>query len=332
LLVFAGTSAATARVGDPFLVPYPHGGMGESRLAGATRYETAVEISEKCYPEGSEAVVIATGVNFPDALSGAAIASALRAPLLLTKPGELPAGVVNEIERLDPEKAVILGSADVVSPGIETWLRARMSTVERYGGEDRYETAALVARELEQEYTEIPGRTAIVTIGTNFPDALAGSPLSAIMGWPVLLVKRDSIPAATASALADLDIRRSIVLGDETAVSGAVAARLPDVTRLGGDTRYDTMAAISRYMRGLGLPDDYVSVATGLNFPDALAGGVLTARYGGVLLLSTPDVICPQAEEELGYYAGDINILFEAYGGKDVISDAVLNTVWSWGP
>lgn len=331
-LLSGGVSPVAARVGDPFWEPFEHGGMGTSRLAGPTRYETAVEISKECCPTGADVIVIATGLNFPDALSGAAIASAFNGPLLLTKTNEIPAAVQVEIERLDPDRAIILGSEDVVSAAVEGWLDARMGDVTRYGGENRYETAALVAAALDEEYGGIPGETAIVTVGTNFPDALAGSPLSAVKGWPVLLVRQDSIPSATADAIADLNIRRTIVLGDEGAVSAAVAAQLPDVTRLGGANRYDTMAAISEYMRTLGLPDDYVSVVTGRNFPDALAGAPLTARYGGVMLLTTPDVICDQADEQVGYYAGDLNILLEAYGGADVVSDSVLNTVWSWGP
>lgn len=330
-LLSGGVTQAFARVGDPFWQPFEHGGMGTSRLAGPTRYETAVEISKECCPLGADVVVIATGLNFPDALSGAALASAFNGPLLLVKTYEVPVAVQAEITRLDPDLAIILGSDDVVSAAVESWLDARM-VVTRYGGENRYGTAALVARAVEEEYGGIPGETAIVTVGTNFPDALAGSPLSAIEGWPVLLVRPGSVPPETADAIADLNIRRTIVLGDEGAVSAAVAAQLPDVTRLGGDTRYDTMAAISEYMRTLGLPDDYASVVTGRNFPDALAGGPLTARYGGVMLLTTPDVICDQADDQLGYYAGDINILFEAYGGADVVSDSVLNTVWSWGP
>jgi len=330
-LLVGPVSAAEARVGDPFWEPFEHGGMAASRLAGLTRYETAVEISQECCPAGADVVVIATGLNFPDALSGAAIASAFNGPLLLTRTNELPQAVQVEIERLSPDRAIILGSEDVVSAAVESWLDARMD-VTRYGGDDRYDTAALVARALATEYGGIPGETAIVTVGTNFPDALAGSPLSAIRGWPVLLVRRDSIPQATADAIDDLNIRNTIVLGDEAAVSAGVAAQLPNVTRLGGPNRYDTMAEISEYMRTLGLPDDYVSVVTGRNFPDALAGAPLTARYGGVMLLTTPDDICDQAYEQLGYYAGDFNILFEAYGGDDVVSDTVLNAVWSWGP
>lgn len=331
VLLSGAVSPAGARVGDVFWEPFEFGGMGTSRLAGPTRYETAVEISKENCPTGADVIVIATGMNFPDALSGAALASAFNGPLLLVKTHEIPVAVQAEIVRLDPDRAIILGSGDVVSAAVESWLDARMD-VTRYGSEDRYETAALVARAIDAEYGGIPGETAIVTVGTNFPDALAGSPLSAIKGWPVLLVRRDSVPAATADAIEDLNIRRTIVLGDEGAVSAAVAAQLPDVTRLGGDTRYDTMAAISDHMKTLGLPDDYVSVVTGRDFPDALAGAPLTARYGGVMLLTTPDVISDQADEQLGYYAGDINILFEAYGGADVVSDSVLNTVWSWGP
>jgi len=54
-------------------------------IAGANRYATAVAVSKKAFPAGADAVVIATGENWPDALGGSALAGALGGPILLTR-------------------------------------------------------------------------------------------------------------------------------------------------------------------------------------------------------------------------------------------------------
>ena len=74
------------------------------QLAGASRYDTAVEASKFAYPnglqgldaDGYKTVIVATGQDFPDALSGAALAGAVNGPLLLTKRSTLPTSVADE--------------------------------------------------------------------------------------------------------------------------------------------------------------------------------------------------------------------------------------------
>ncbi|MBC2581830.1 cell wall-binding repeat-containing protein [Clostridium sp. DJ247] len=53
------------------------------KLAGSTRYETSLAISEY-FSTDTDTAVLANGTNFPDALSGSALASKLNAPILLT--------------------------------------------------------------------------------------------------------------------------------------------------------------------------------------------------------------------------------------------------------
>src|SRR5690606_35269223 len=62
---------------------------GVHRLAGADRFETAIRISERFSP-GVPVVYIATGLNYPDALSASALAGAQGGPLLLVQPTTVP--------------------------------------------------------------------------------------------------------------------------------------------------------------------------------------------------------------------------------------------------
>ena len=57
------------------------------RIAGKTRYETSYKIANKFFPESSN-LVIATGTNFPDGLSGAPLAVTKSAPIIIVSPTE----------------------------------------------------------------------------------------------------------------------------------------------------------------------------------------------------------------------------------------------------
>ncbi len=96
-----------------------------TRLGGADRYATAVEVSKATFPSGNVPVVyIATGLNFPDALAGAPAAALAGGPLLLVAPDAIPSVVATELGRLKPERIVILGSTGVVSSGVAAALPA----------------------------------------------------------------------------------------------------------------------------------------------------------------------------------------------------------------
>lgn len=98
---------------------------GVTRLAGNDRYATAVAVAG-AFAVGSP-VFIATGVSFPDALGGGPVAGNLPGPLLLVPGTWLPGSVSAELERLDPDRVVILGGTNAVSDGVASqisWLLA----------------------------------------------------------------------------------------------------------------------------------------------------------------------------------------------------------------
>ena len=94
------------------------------RLAGQDRYSTSVAISKSRFARGIDVVYIASGANFPDALSGAAVAGINDAPILLTAPDALPRSVSDELKRLHPNRVVVLGGTGAVSTKVEAELRA----------------------------------------------------------------------------------------------------------------------------------------------------------------------------------------------------------------
>ena len=94
-----------------------------TRTFGSSRYDTAAKISHDNYTADQPLAFVATGLNFPDALAGAALAGREGAPLLLVPAtGTLPATVATELGRLNPTSIVILGGTGAVSDAMELQL------------------------------------------------------------------------------------------------------------------------------------------------------------------------------------------------------------------
>jgi putative cell wall-binding protein len=191
--------------------------------------------------------------------------------------------------------------------------------IARVAGVDRYATAAALSA---ASFT--PGvPIAFVATGRNFPDALAGAAAAAKLGGPILLVDTHAIPAPTSYELARLAPARIVVLGGPGVVSDGVLAALRGYTagsvdRLFGADRYSTAAAISAATVA---PRPAIAyVATGANFPDALAGAAAAGSKGAPVLLVTAGSIPATTAAELTRL-GPARII--VLGGRPVVSDEV---------
>jgi len=281
-----GATAEGVRVSavDSATFDLASGGVSPDRLAGKDRYVTAAVISGETFTPGVGTVYVATGVNFPDALAGSA-ASGGSGPILLVTKDAIPSATLAELRRLKPKRIVVLGGTGVVSAAVESALK-RHATTTRQAGPDRYSTAAKISA----EHFGPGAATAFVATGADFPDALTGGPAAAKAGGPILLTQKDKLPSATVSELKRLKPQKIVVLGGTGVVSPTVEKALASytsgkVSRLAGADRYSTGGAISKDGFDQGAPVVYV--ATGQNFPDALAGGAAGAfKDGPVLLVS----------------------------------------------
>lgn len=260
---------------------------GETRLAGSNRYATAISVSSR-YAPGVPAVFVATGRDFPDALSASAAAAKIGAPLLLTETASLPAAVSSEISRLAPKRIYVIGGAGAVSGAVADSL-TRFAPVTRISGSDRFSTGLQVVSQL------FPGASfAVVATGRNFPDALAATGVAGVKGGPVILVDggKSGVPSSTLAELRRLGVRDVMIAGGAGVVSNGIANQLANagmtVQRLGGSDRYRTAAAINSANFSHGSTTHYF-LATGQDFPDALAGAALAGRLGMPLYVTRPD-------------------------------------------
>ncbi|WP_248150704.1 cell wall-binding repeat-containing protein [Microbacterium aoyamense] len=195
-----------------------------TRLSGASRFETSAAISRRGFADGADTVFIANGMAFADALSGAPAAGMLGGPVLLVSPTELPAAVETELERLGPDRIVVLGGTGAVSQRVATRLAsiAPDAEIDRWNGASRYETSAKISSESLDPGVPV----AYVASGASFPDALSGAPVAGMESGPVLLVPGKEIPDAVRAELARLDPGAIVVLGGSGAVNASVAAEL----------------------------------------------------------------------------------------------------------
>ena len=257
-----------------------------SRIAGSDRFTTAVKVSKEGWPQGSHSVLLARSDDYADALAGVPLAYRLNAPILLTHSGSLSVATGEEIRRLGAERVIILGGDAAISPGVAEELENMDLIVERIDGDNRYATAAKIAERLKEEGSQF--NTAFIAVGTNFADALAASSYAAVRGQPILLTPQNQLSSVTEKTLQQLGIINTIVCGGEGAISKEAFAALQNKNyhpiRIFGNDRYETAKALSDQFLPSGTKN--ICLATGLNFPDAIAGGVLAAkRDSGVLLV-----------------------------------------------
>ena len=94
-----------------------------TRLWGQDRYETATALTGE-YPADTDRLYVASGTNFPDALVGAALTSSQGQPMLIVRPGNLPAVIKAEAERLSPQGITIFGGPIAVDDTVKDALQA----------------------------------------------------------------------------------------------------------------------------------------------------------------------------------------------------------------
>ena len=186
------------------------------RLMGNDRYLTAIAISQKSYPNGTDTAIITTGENFPDALSAAPLAQKYNAPILLTEFNNLNSDTSTELKRLKVKKVYIIGGTGVISEDIDKQLYLMGISVLRLAGQDRYETALMVANEVGIK------KGIFVVSGLDFPDALSAAPIAAAKGMPIILVPSDDLTPLQKIFLSKNTIPNTYILNDNSEISDKI--------------------------------------------------------------------------------------------------------------
>lgn len=312
-----GTQTSSALTGSITVATAPT----FNRIAGGDRFDTSVQIAQAAYPTTAPIVMVASGVAFPDALSAGPAAVKLGGPLLLTAPGYLPSSVSSEISSLNPQRIVVVGGQNAVSDDVIAQLQSLEpgANVTRISGGDRYATSRAIASYAFQSTT-----SAFFATGTGFPDALAAGAAAGSIHAPVILVPGSgTVDDQTAQLVRSLGASTLDVAGGTAVISQQYADSLTSlgtVQRLAGGDRFGTAQAINAATFSPTRPAVYL--ASGLQFPDALAGSVLAGMNRDPLYISMPSCIPQSVVAEIGRLgAGNLT----AFGGPAALDGNVAS-------
>ena len=286
------------------------------RVAGADRWSTSVEVAQRASPTGRTVVIVSgRDANLVDGLVAGPLAHSLAGPVLLVGP-TIPSAIRAELIRRAADHAIIVGGPGAVSDSVAADLGTLGIAVERVSGADRYATAAAVATRVGA-----PSRAAIVASGEpgSLVDALSASGPASALQRPIVLVQRDSVPAATSAVLQTLGVTVTTCIGGTGVISEAVRTALPTCSRAGGADRWDTAVAVADAFSGL-VPATKVTVTGGrnANLVDALGAGSM-----GQLVLLVPPTAPPASV--VAWLQKSYSILgLEVVGGTGAVPDIAV--------
>jgi len=210
------------------------------RVFGATRYDTAVEVSKRidtiAYLAAQPTAIIVRGDSFADAVIAGPAAFGITGgigshPVFLVNRDTIPAGVVEQLRARQITSVLVVGGTSVVSEAVRLGIQSLGINTTRVAGPDRYATAAALGQLL---ITPIQlggfgwnaGDVALVDISDPSLGFDAISAVGTLGPTRRILLGVTSLrlPASTAAYLATLTglTSRLTVIGSSTAVPASV--------------------------------------------------------------------------------------------------------------
>lgn len=225
-------------------------------------------------------------MNLPDALAATPLAKKYNAPIILTDGKKLNKEALNELKRLKVKKVFMVGGEDVLSTNIYKEIQALGITVQRISGANRYETSIKVANHIGTS------NGIFVVTGLNYADALTVGPIEANNQMPILLVnKGNTLTKELSNFIKTNNISKSYIIGGNAAISDSIKSNFKNSIRISGVNRYETNKKLLNYFKN-NIDFSKAYIATGIDFPDALAGGALASLNKNPIILTSknPDV------------------------------------------
>jgi ell wall binding domain 2 (CWB2) len=275
-----------------------------TRVGGADPIADAAAIAQAVFPSRGEdtrprAVTLVDSTDWRVAVSAAQLMAApLRAPILFTDGGELPAATEQALGRLVPTGAEEAGGAQVVKVGEAASAQGYKTTPVE--GAD-YAALAQAIDRLQTAAADKPSRAVVVASAEQPGFSMPAAGWAAKSGDPVLWVTRDAIPPATRAAITAHKRPKIYVLGPEAAVSKKVVdqlGELGDTRRISGTDPVANAIAFARFSDG-SFGWNVVDPGHGLVFAstqrplDAAAASPLSASgtYGPLLLVTAANAL-----------------------------------------
>lgn len=321
----SGGSSGGRDSSDSSKVPSPISASFQ-RISGADRMATSIAIAKEQFSSKQpDAVVLASGNDFPDALGGAGLAYKNNAPILLVGNSINDSKAVLDYiaNNLSKDKKIyVLGGTASVSQEIFNYITAQGYSLIRIGGKDRYETNQKIVDNLNVA----KGTPIVISSGNNFADALSISSIASIKGYPILINDKDNLFANVSNYINSIQPSTIYIVGGSGVISTNIETQIKNlngninIVRLGGQDRYETSTLIAEKFN---LNTNIITIASGLNFPDALSGSVLAARKNSsVLLVDNNDV---SRQKQLLNTQKITNVI--VLGGEGSIKSSTVNSL-----
>jgi hypothetical protein len=275
-----------------------------TRVGGADPIADAAAVAQAVYPSRDRdtrprAIALVDTTDWRVAISAAQLMSSpLRAPILFSDRGELPAASEEAIGRLIPTGAKEAGGAQVIQVGDAAVAQGYKTT--RVEGADHAALAQAIDR-LQSAAAGKPSGAVVVASSEQPGFSIPAAGWAAKSGHPVLWVTRNAIPAATRAAITAHKRPRIYVLGPEEAVSKKVLDQLSELgeaRRVSGADPVANAIEFARFSDG-SFGWNVVDPGHGLVFAstqrplDAAAAAPLSAsgKYGPLLLVTAANAL-----------------------------------------
>ena len=293
--------------------------------AHVTGDQNTIEVSWTPGTGGSTDSYLVQALDESGRALGIAVATDTQAQVTVGPPEQRPAITSVEVTALGTAGASPPATRDVTAP----------TAPQQLAGPNRVSTSVAVSRAHWPSASDV-----LIATGDNYPDALAAGPLAGSRSAPLLLTQPDNLSPEVADELERLfksiATPRVTIVGGTAAVSARVEQQLaelatgPAVERVAGANRYETAAKVAALA---GTPGGHVTVATGRNFPDALAAGAYasTGDRPPVLLADGDRLPATSLSAALTIVSGTPDPSATLLGGSSVLGDAVAEQFQSMG-
>ena len=251
--------------------------------------------------------------------------------------------VREQLEKINPNKLMIIGTSDNMVKKItkalglqnpDRYIRiedvATPKEIEkalsnkqriRIAGRNRRETALGISRIKFNSSSKI-----ILVNQDSFADSLTASVLAERMNVPILLTDSKNLSPEVLLEMQRLKTSEALILGGKSAVSNNVEEKLKSmkvkVERLAGEDRYETSALVAEKVYKMSGHNKGAIIASGEDYPDALAIAPVAARDSQPILLVKNNEMPEKIEDILVYNSvKDVTIV----GGEKSVSTDIEN-------
>ncbi|QQK08205.1 Cna B-type domain-containing protein [Miniphocaeibacter halophilus] len=216
------------------------------------------------------------------------------------------------------KEITLVGGPKTLTKNVENQL---MDFVQyRLWGKDRYGTSADVAKEYNKS------NIVLLASGEKYTDELTATVLANKLDAPIMLTRKNAIPAEVKAEINRLGATKVILIGGRDSISEKVEKALSGYTieRIGGPDRYDTAILVGNRVRGLTGSKTEAILVDGTNFPDAIAMTSMGVEGNMPILLTKPRELPASTVKTIK----DWNLSKVTIGGGvNSVSGAVANEV-----